>query len=637
MWYDQCVKSQELSDSVSMNIYFKHMIWGTGLLLYSLAGLARISAFNPAYQDLLDLSENQPQKALQYWQKMDPVDFSAARKAEHHLVASQLYGNLDYPNKMTTAAQQGLALISSKEEPWLFHQLSLALVDSWDRNGTGIRGLAKVEDAQRWGAENNDLGTRLYAMLILSQLLIQTDQYNQALQLVQEAYDLAPVEGPDLVKADFSNQMSAIYVYRDEFEIALPYLQETLAHYRKKDKKLAVSIALFELGRAHLVLDRTASGLAYLQESIQIAVAINDLQGIAYGLNELATHHLSLQEYDKAESYLQEARQRFNEAGNQYMLFDNNIQLSQLYTQTKQYGLAEQYLTTAAQQVDPQLLPFSQIAIQRQQANILDARGQHEEAYDLLTDAVKQLQELEAQQSAEKLHQIRAIFEVESSEQENQLLAQKNQLQQQQLAIKNQQNILLMLFLVSALLLVLFLIYFTYKFRRQSVRLHELANYDELTGLRNRSNTIYAIKHKLKNLDKEQPMYLVMIDLDYFKDINDRFGHALGDKVLKIFGDYCRDVFSENDLAGRVGGEEFLVCLTGYTPQQAFDRIEKLRQKTAKMHHLIKAPDFSVTLSAGLCQITADKPSFHQWVKCADKALYQAKHAGRNQTIAADL
>ena len=612
----------------------KHMIWGMGLLLFTAIGMAYVDELKPDYRDLIELSENQPQRALDALNEVDTADFSNPRKAEHQLVASYLYGNLDQPNNIMKSAEQGLNLIKAQEQPWLFHRLNLALVDAWDRNGTGVRGLSQVEAALQWAENNSDQATRLYAMWTLSQLLIQMEDYNQALQVVQQAYSLAPEYGEDLVKADFSSQMSAIYVYRDEFEIALPYLEETLAHYRREDKALGISIALYELGRANLVLKNTDQGIAYLQESIQMAVAIEDLQGVAYGLNELATHYLRAGDYAQAESYLLEANEKFQQAGNQYMLFDNNIQLSQLYTRTEQFEQAESFLKTASDQVDPELLPYSQVAIKRQQAAILDARGQHDQAYDLLSAALREWQQLEAEQSAEKLHQIRAMFELENSEQTNQLLSQKNQLQEQQLELKNRTNVFLMVLLVAALILVALLIYFTFKFRRQSARLHELANFDDLTGLRNRSNTIYTIKQRLAKAEDHQPLFLVMIDLDHFKDINDQYGHALGDKVLRLFGDYCREILNQDDLVGRVGGEEFLICLSGYSQQEAFELIEALRRKTEQMHRSIKAPELSVTLSAGMCQVVDGNPSFHQWVKCADKALYQAKNDGRNRTVA---
>ena len=134
----------------------KHMIWGMGLLLFTAVGMAYVNELKPDYKDLIELSEDQPQKALDALLAIDTGDFTNARKAEHLLVSSYLYGNLDQPTNIATAAQQGLALIKAKDQPWLYHRLSLALVDAWDRNGTGLKGLGQVEDALQWAKDNND-------------------------------------------------------------------------------------------------------------------------------------------------------------------------------------------------------------------------------------------------------------------------------------------------------------------------------------------------------------------------------------------------------------------------------------------------------------------------------------------------
>ncbi|MES2740112.1 MAG: sensor domain-containing diguanylate cyclase [Pseudomonadota bacterium] len=156
---------------------------------------------------------------------------------------------------------------------------------------------------------------------------------------------------------------------------------------------------------------------------------------------------------------------------------------------------------------------------------------------------------------------------------------------------------------------------------------------DYLTGLWNRR----AFDRRLGgewNLHRisGKPLSLLAIDLDHFKRINDTFGHPVGDEVLARTAKVIRSSVRENDLAARFGGEEFTVILPGTTAQQATVVAEKIRAaiETARWTH---AP---VTASIGLATLTpvqgGSAPSLMQH---ADRALYEAKHAGRNRVVGA--
>ena len=602
-------------------------------MFFSLAHASSINEFNPLYLDIIQHAENKPQEALKQLISINTEDFTNSQKAEHLFFQSIIYGYLDYPNKMLESAEKGLSLIDKNNQTWLYHFLTLSQVDAWDRNGIGLKGFGEVEAALDWSRQNDHLQLQLNGLFILSNLYIQIEDYYKALSIIQEAYQMAPEEGPFYVKADFSSQMAAIYVYRGEFEIALPFLVETYEYQKKKNNELGISIGLYELGRAYLVLNQTEKGIAMLEESIERSKNINDIQGIAYAQNELANQFLKIKAYDRAESLLLESIRIFNQSNNTYMLFDSNIQLSMLYAEIDNITLAEKYLEEAKQLIDPKLLPYSNISTQKQQAAILAAKDQYMEAYELLLKTIKEQQELEAKQSVDKLHQIRAMYELEANNAKNALLNNKNQLQRQELDRKKTQNIWLILMLILAVMFMIMIVFFMLKFKKQAIKLHNLANYDELTGLRNRSNTIKSIKGLLSSSDEAQDISLIMIDLDHFKSINDQFGHALGDKVLSTFGQYCKQVFGNDEIIGRVGGEEFLICLKGFNLDKVYALVENLRLKTASMHETIKAPGLQVSLSAGLCVSKNNSSTFHQLLKCADHAMYQAKHAGRNQIV----
>jgi diguanylate cyclase (GGDEF)-like protein len=159
---------------------------------------------------------------------------------------------------------------------------------------------------------------------------------------------------------------------------------------------------------------------------------------------------------------------------------------------------------------------------------------------------------------------------------------------------------------------------------------------DSLTGL----YTHGRIKDRL-GLALEQaraaaePLSAAMLDIDHFKQINDRHGHPMGDQVIRNMGWFLRQQLRRTDLIGRYGGEEFLVVLRGATREQALALLQRIRADFAQVRHLHDAASCTATLSGGVAELRAND-DVTSLINRADTALYQAKHAGRDRIVAAD-
>ncbi len=130
-------------------------------------------------------------------------------------------------------------------------------------------------------------------------------------------------------------------------------------------------------------------------------------------------------------------------------------------------------------------------------------------------------------------------------------------------------------------------------------------------------------------------MSVALLDLDRFKDLNDRFGHAAGDEALQAFADVIRSGMRSTDVAARWGGEEFLLILPGTDELEAADIIDRMRGAAAAI--TIKgAPDRKVAFSAGVAARRDIGMPLDDIVARADAALYSAKAQGRNRTVLAD-
>ncbi|MED5620368.1 GGDEF domain-containing protein [Ideonella sp. BN130291] len=168
-----------------------------------------------------------------------------------------------------------------------------------------------------------------------------------------------------------------------------------------------------------------------------------------------------------------------------------------------------------------------------------------------------------------------------------------------------------------------------------SARIEQLASHDELTGALNR-RAVWALLegHLTPPQAGAGRLCVALLDLDHFKQVNDRFGHPAGDAVLKRFSEVVRQALRDSDRLGRYGGEEFLVLLPRVDPEQALRVVDRLRAAVEATDWSDIAAGLQVTVSAGVAAWQTDD-SVALLVSRADEALYRAKHAGRNRVVTA--
>jgi diguanylate cyclase (GGDEF)-like protein len=129
----------------------------------------------------------------------------------------------------------------------------------------------------------------------------------------------------------------------------------------------------------------------------------------------------------------------------------------------------------------------------------------------------------------------------------------------------------------------------------------------------------------------QQPLALLVLDIDHFKSVNDRFGHDGGDAVIRHVADVCRSTISDTDILARFGGEEFVLLLPQTTGEQAAARAEAMRRKLESSPLQLDRGAVRVTISVGVAEAGADMQLIGDLMKRADEALYQAKRDGRNR------
>jgi len=168
-------------------------------------------------------------------------------------------------------------------------------------------------------------------------------------------------------------------------------------------------------------------------------------------------------------------------------------------------------------------------------------------------------------------------------------------------------------------------------------QLRELAMRDALTGLYNRRYLADALARELaRAARKGDPVSLVAIDIDRFKELNDAHGHPAGDAVLVATAKLLAEQIRGGDIAGRWGGEEFILVLPGMPLSGATERAEQFRARFARWKTTFEGVELSATLSAGVAAYPEHGDSSEELLIAADRALYRAKHSGRNRVCMAE-
>jgi diguanylate cyclase (GGDEF)-like protein len=311
----------------------------------------------------------------------------------------------------------------------------------------------------------------------------------------------------------------------------------------------------------------------------------------------LARAYFHLGQYQQSLIALNNAQQAFSNDENKRGLGDVTLLKSRVYKEMSEWREAYQFLST-----------------------YYDAHLKSDEAINL-----------------KRNEQMKARFHNQKIQIENALLLQSTKEQEKKLLILAEQDRMrtIIIILVAIILLVVSLIALIQINSKR--RFQQLAHTDELTQLSNRRD-IYAKGEALLSdaLHQQQSIAMISFDADYFKQVNDRYGHEIGDKVLKTIAQIGRSSIRDIDQLGRIGGEEFLIVLPNCSLSQAEKVAQHLLESMEKFEWQVIANDLKQTVSAGVVaveKIVIEKDTvseFSALLVKADKALYRAKAKGRN-------
>ena len=169
---------------------------------------------------------------------------------------------------------------------------------------------------------------------------------------------------------------------------------------------------------------------------------------------------------------------------------------------------------------------------------------------------------------------------------------------------------------------------------KANIKLSVLAETDELTGIANRRKFFSSLQNEFtKAYRYKRPLSILMMDIDFFKKVNDTHGHDAGDQVIIEFTERCKNILRQSDIIGRVGGEEFAVLLPETSEKGALILAERIRESIVQREFSISSSRIEITASCGLASIDSGHfDNITDFMKAADSALYLAKNSGRNMS-----
>jgi diguanylate cyclase (GGDEF)-like protein len=162
-------------------------------------------------------------------------------------------------------------------------------------------------------------------------------------------------------------------------------------------------------------------------------------------------------------------------------------------------------------------------------------------------------------------------------------------------------------------------------------KIQQLAILDDLTGVFNRRHFFELGEREFHRAQRyDRPLSVVMFDLDHFKRVNDTYGHAVGDQVLRVVAEYCKSNIREVDILGRYGGDEFTIILPEVDSEEACEISERIRNCIASTPIKTEAGQINITISMGTASLCSEMPNLTKLINYADSAMYEAKSKGQN-------
>ncbi|HAS8416945.1 TPA: diguanylate cyclase [Vibrio vulnificus] len=600
--------------------------------------LKTFSAHHPllAIMPLVQLEPDKAQALLADWEKgtkWETQHHSARADLEHIytlLIKREIAKTQQSQERIDQLTGQLEQFASQRKMAWLSAQLIIEKAGRELKQGQFDEGLKHVELGMAMANENGADFLLLEGFNTLGILYNATNQLKRSQLAFYQGLELSERFPKSAFIGRYLNNLGLLYVHLEQWDKALDFLQRAETFYE--------SIGVTQPNRQLVILLNQSFVYQQLKQKEQAKAAYD--RALRYFGENTSTYYRILKLKSEARLYLldEEFERAIDVAIACVKLDANNTYPLQngicTYIQAESY-LAGKQLDAAQRAVDSAIATFEHLQHARWtirahllRANILEAKGLHAEALSLYKKYYAQ----EKQQIIGEVHALQTSFEVQEVAKERDLYEAQNQLRELERSLNEQRQRILMIWIVIVGLLLLLGVRRMAIIRKHNLHLQTLSYVDPLTGANNRR--FFQREIETPNLLNRAHLYrIVLVDLDWFKSINDTHGHEIGDFVLVETAKRIKQQLASDELFVRWGGEEFLLVLKNDDDLPL--RLQKLVESIRTSAYQLKGKSYNITISVGAsepCGLNELKNSSDAFVT-ADMCLYQAKSLGRDRAI----
>jgi diguanylate cyclase (GGDEF)-like protein len=594
---------------------------------------------DPDVRELQTLVDKDAARALkQVATRLQPLEHAPQPDVELlaslYAVQAQAYSMLELDDEAKKAASKGLQFATRVSDLARLDLLSAYAENVYDAAGMDAA-LKTIDEARTSQAA----GSLADICLLITRGVLQRrqDRTDLAIGSLTQAYHAST--GPEFAKAriDSAAELSTVMRSMGDYTQALALNQEVIDWDTEHGATLGLSVDRFLRGKILNLMGKYASAIGEFAEARKLSVQLNDAQGVAFADLHDCTARIELGQLQRAALECNHALRGFTAA---HSADEAKETLALLARIDLANGHADKALATLNRVLDQggaDLLPGRVAALFQLRARANAALGNYGGAYIDLTEYVRRYAAANDVERSKAAAAMRARFETDREIERNAQLKRELGVSQEQSQRQAQQLRWNAIVVTSGVLVIALLIYFLIANRRYRQQLVKLASQDALTGLPNRRRTAELATAALAAATvTESPMTIAIIDMDHFKIINDRCGHATGDFVLKEFARVGREALRDSDVLGRWGGEEFLLVMPGATLEFAQATLDRMRTLLFGIHLPASGAGLRVSVSAGLVSSLTHGRSLDEMIARADAALYIAKNEGRDLVRVAD-
>ena len=598
-----------------------------------------LASDDPAIRELQTLVDQDAARAVKRVQTIvGPLEHESApdvnRLASLYAVQARAYSILELDEGARIAALKGLKLATAASDPVHLDLLTTYAENIYDPAAIDAA-LKSVEAAQ--AAQVRGSIADICLLITRGRLQYRQDRPDLAIGSLTQAYraSTAPEYAePRIIAASI---LSTVMRTAGDYTQALALNQEVIDWATPRGATLTLSVNRFLRGKIFNLMGQYAAAIEEYTEARKLSAQVNDTQGLGFADLFDCSARIELGQLDRAASDCGNALRTFSASHTADQVKEAQGLLASIDLAN---GHADKALKTLNEVLDhggADLLPGRVAQLYQWRARANAALHNYRDAYADLAEYARRYAASNDAERTSAAVAMRARFETDQEIERNALLKRELGISREQSQRQARELRWNALVVTLGVVVIALLIYFLIVNRRYRQQLVKLASQDSLTGLPNRRCTAELATAALEEATATQsPLTIAIIDLDHFKIINDRCGHAAGDFVLKEFARVGRDALRESDVLGRWGGEEFLLVMPGANLESAMASLERMRTLVFGIHLPASGAGLRVSLSAGVATIQKHGRSLDEMIARADSALYAAKNQGRDLVRVAD-